>query len=419
MIDPLKFRRLLVNLLKVVAVIELVSAFSQGISGGGWNRFALDLIVAGVLYITWERIIQNLEVRKESYRKRLQSAPQQISLREALMFSLLASDEIYLGIPKDRHRLVVISYTLIALGLVAGFAKIGPGFMPLVVSGALLLGGVNLLVWIVSLERGEKETLQTELKLAHDVQMSLMPREHPKIHDYDIAGVSVPAQEVGGDSYDYAQLGRSGDQFGIAVLDVSGKGLQAAMSAVYTSGAFASEARLSSSPADILTRLNKAVYQHSKRGHFVAFVLASLDRETGRVVFANAGQTRPILLKDGKVETLCSDGAHFPLGMQPDATYQEREVVLSPGEGIIFITDGFTDAMNVQQELFGLERIERLLSLPSVKGATARETIDSMMEDIRLFAGTHPQHDDMTAVVVKRLNNGTANTYGGSSPIVP
>ncbi len=403
MIDPLKFRRLLVNLLKIVAVIELVTAMSQGMSGGGWARFSLDLMVAGVLYIAWERIVQNLAQRKESYRQRLQSSPQQISIREALMFSLLASDEIYLGIPKDRHRLVVMSYTLIAFGLVAGFVKIGPGLMPLVVSGALLLGGVNLLVWIVSLERGEKETLETELKLAHDVQMSLMPREEPNIPDYDVAGVSVPAQEVGGDSFDYAQLGRSGEHFGFAVLDVSGKGLQAAMSAVYTSGAFASEAKISSSPAAILTRLNRAVYQHSKRGNFVAFVLASLDGESGRVVFANAGQTRPILITDGRVETLCSSGAHFPLGMQPDATYEEREVTLAPGDAIIFITDGFTDAMNGQEELFGLERVERLLALPEVKSATAKGTIDTLMDDIRLFAGENPQHDDMTAVVVKRM----------------
>jgi len=408
MIDPVKFRRLLVNLLKVVAVIELITAFSQGMGGNGWNRFGIDLVVAGILYITWERIVQNLAERKESYRKRLQSTPQQISLREALMFSLLASDEIYLGIPKDRHRLVVISYTLIAFGLVAAFVKIGPGLMPLVVSGALLLGGVNLLVWIVSLERGEKDTLQTELKLAHDVQMSLMPREQPKIPNYDIAGVSLPAQEVGGDSYDYAPLGRAGEQFGFAVLDVSGKGLQAAMSAVFTSGAFASEARLSSSPASILTRLNKAVYQHSKRGHFVAFVLASLHRETGRLIFANAGQTRPILITNGKVETLCSNGAPFPLGMQSDATYEEREILLSPGDSIIFLTDGFTDAMNGQEEMFGLERLERLLSLPSTKSASAMETINVMMEDIRLFSGDSQQHDDMTAVVVKRLSDGEA-----------
>jgi serine phosphatase RsbU (regulator of sigma subunit) len=403
MIDPLKFRRLLVKILKLVALFELISAFVQGLSGNGWDRFGFDLIIAGILYITWERIVRTLEERKESYRKRLESTPQQISLREALMFSLLASDEIYLGIPQDRHRLVVISYTLIALGLVAAFVRIGTGLMPLVVSGALLLGGVNLLVWIVSLERGEKETLQAELKLAQDVQMSLMPREQPRLSGYDIAGVSLPAREVGGDSYDYTPLHQSDNCFGIAVLDVSGKGIQAAMSAVFTTGAYASEARLSSSPADILTRLNKAVYHHSKRGHFVAFILAALDRATGRVRFANAGQTQPIRVCNGTVEKLCSSGVHFPLGMQEGTVFDEREIVLAPGDCLVFLTDGFTEAMNSESEQFGLERIERLLSLPAIRSATAKQVIDILIEDIRRFAGSAPQHDDMTAVVVRRL----------------
>ena len=403
MIDPVKFRRLLVKLLQLVALFEIVSGFFEGISGKGWNRFGIDLVVAGILYIAWEKIVRNLEERKESYRKRLQDSPQQISLREALMFSLLASDEIYLGIPQDRHRLVVISYTLIALGLVAGFIKIGSGLMPLVVSGALLLGGVNLLVWIVSLERGERETLQTELKLAHDVQMSLMPREQPRLPRYDIAGISLPAQEVGGDFYDYSLLGRTADRYGVAVLDVSGKGIQAAMSAVFTSGAYASETRLSSSPAEILTRLNRAVFQHSKRGHFVAFVLAALDQESGRVIFANAGQTRPILITEGKVEMLCSTGTPFPLGMQAETLYEEREIVLAPGNSIVFLTDGFTDAMNTDEELFGTERIERLLDLPATRSASAQEAIDALMESIRLFTGAMSQHDDMTVVVVKRM----------------
>ncbi|MGA9117750.1 MAG: PP2C family protein-serine/threonine phosphatase [Bacteroidota bacterium] len=402
MIDPLKFRRLLVKILTWLAVYELISAFVQGSTGNGWNRFGIDLVIAGILYITWENIVRNLEERKESYRKRLETSPQQIGLREALMFSLLASDEIYLRIPEDRHRLVVISYTLIALGLVAAFLKIGVGFMPLVVSGALLLGGVNLLVWIVSLERGEKESLQTELKLAHDVQMSLMPREQPSLASYDIAGFSLPAREVGGDSYDYSILGQSGNRFGVAVLDVSGKGIQAAMSAVFTTGAYASEARLSSSPAEILTHLNKAVYQHSKRGHFVAFILAALDQESGRVVFANAGQTRPILVSQGKAATLCSSGVHFPLGMQEDTLFDEREIQLAPGDSLLFLTDGFTDAMNAEKEQFGVERIERLLSLPSSQSATAKQVIEALLEDIRLFTGSAPQHDDMTAVMVKR-----------------
>ncbi len=402
MIDPIKFRRMLVRVLKVLAILELVAGFSQGTSGNGWERFAVDLIVAGVLYLMWEQIMTGLAARKEMFRKRIEISPQQVSLRDAFIFSLLASDEIFQGIPEDRRRLVVVSYTLITLGLIAGFIKIGPGLMPLVVAGALVFAAVNLMVWIVSQERGARETLHTELKLAHDVQMSLMPREEPGLACYDIAGMSSPAREVGGDFYDYSPLGRTRDLLGIAVLDVSGKGIQAAMSAVYTSGAYSSEARLSSSPAEILTRLNRSVFDHSKRGHFIAFLLAALDQTSGRLIFANAGQSRPMLRTNGSLQTLDSVGVHFPLGMQEDTAYDQREVQLQPGDMLVMLTDGFTDAMNAQEEQYGLERIEKLLMDPALAGVPARQVIDAIRKDVHLFTGDTPQHDDMTIVVVKR-----------------
>jgi serine phosphatase RsbU (regulator of sigma subunit) len=362
----------------------------------------MDLIIAGVLYLTWEKIMAGLEVRKEAFRKRLEDAPQQIGLRDAFIFSLLASDEIFQGIPEDRRRLVVVSYTLISLGLVAIYAKVGPGFMPLVVGAALVFAAVNLMVWIVSQERGEREHLHAELKLAHDVQMSLMPREQPSIEGYDIAGMSSPAREVGGDFYDYSCLGQSADVLGLAVLDVSGKGIQAAMSAVFASGAYSSEARLSAAPAEILTRLNRSVFHHSKRGHFIAFLLGALEPARGRLVFANAGQSRPILSSGGTLQTLDSVGVHFPLGMREETVYEQRELYLQPGDTLVMLTDGFTDAMNRAKEQYGVERIERLLLDPILAALPAREMIDRILVDVRAFAGDAPQHDDMTMVVVKR-----------------
>ncbi len=402
MIDPIRFRRLLVQMLKLLAVLELVGALVQGSKGEGWDRLGGDLLIAGILYLTWDRIARSLEQRKTFYRKRVEQAPQNIRLREAFVFSLLASDEIYLGIPEDRRRVVVIAYTLIAFGLGAAFLKFGTGLMPLVVSGGLVLSGVNLLAWIVSVERGERETLKTELKLAHEVQMSLMPREQPSVAGYDIAGVSCPALDVGGDSYDYTPLGSEGDRFGIAVLDVSGKGIKAAMSAVFASGAYASEARLNASPAEILTSLNKSVYQHSPRGHFIAFLLAGIDPSTASLTFANAGQTRPMLRSCDGIQSLDAVGVHFPLGMREDTCYEERRVFLSPGNIFVLLTDGFTDAMNNSGEQYGTERIERLLADPSVEGLTAQNLVDRLLADVRNFAGEAPQHDDMTVVVAIR-----------------
>ena len=401
--DPVHVRKLLVRLLKILILIELISALWLGISSDEWGRFGGDLIIAGILYLTWDRITATLREKKEEFRKKVEVSPEHISLWDALIFSLLWSDEIYSEIPVDRRRLVVISYTLIALGLLAAFLQIGTGLMVLVVSGALVLGAVNLATWVISLERGEKETLRAELKLAHDVQVALMPKEHPKLAGYDIAGLSIPAREVGGDHFDYSTPGANDGILGISVVDVSGKGLQAAMSAVFTNGAFTSESRQSSSPAEILTRLNASVYSHSKRGHFVAFLLAVINPSQRSVTFANAGQTKPLLRSGASIRWLDSVGVHFPLGMQPDSKYSEQTVPLAKGDTLFLLTDGFTEAMNLANETYGTERIEVALSRPGVDKLGAEKLLDHLVGTVRVFTGSAPQHDDMTMVVVKVL----------------
>jgi serine phosphatase RsbU (regulator of sigma subunit) len=403
MMTPAKFKKLLIGLLKALVVIELVSAFSEGIREKQWARFGIDLVVAGVLYVMWDRITTLVREKKEEYRRRMSLAPHDIGIWDALIFSLLWSDEIYMDIPADRRRLVVNSYTLIALGLAAAFIGIGSGLMPLVISGALVLAAVNLLVWVVSLERGEKESLQTELRLAHGVQTSLMPKDHPVIPGFDIAGLSLPAREVGGDHFDYACLGSDHEAFGICVFDVSGKGMEAAMSAVFTSGAFASEAKRSTSVGDILTRLNGAVFTHSKRGRFVAFLLAMIDVRRRVLTFSNAGQMKPLGKMSGQTRWLNSTGVSFPLGMQPDSRYEEQQVQLIPGDLLFLLTDGFTEAMNEQRELYGDERLEQLVRNLDADRLSAQEILDRITREVRLYVASAPQHDDMTMVVVKVL----------------
>jgi serine phosphatase RsbU (regulator of sigma subunit) len=402
LVDPVRFKGLLILAIKILLVVELASAFLEGIKGQGWGRFGVDLMVAGILWLMWERITRLVREEKEVSRRRMESGGENIRVWDALVFSLLWSDEIYMEIPTDRRRFVVIAYTLITLGVVAAFIKIGSGLMPLVIVAVLVLAAVNLLVWVVSLERGEKETLQTELRLARQVQESLMPKASPSPPGFDIAGYALPAREVGGDQYDYCWLGSAAVALGISVSDVSGKGMQAAMAAVFTSGAFAGDARTSTSPAEILTRLNRSVYAHSRRGQFVAFLLAVLDTERKTLTFANAGQVKPLLLRDGKSEWLESVGIHFPLGMKEDSLYAERTVELGPGDVVLLLTDGFTDAMNASREQFGPERLQRLLEQPGCSGRTAREILEVVVQNVRAHTAGSPQHDDMTMVVLRR-----------------
>jgi serine phosphatase RsbU (regulator of sigma subunit) len=403
LIDPIRYKNILINLLKLLVVFELLSAFGEGLKTSKWLRFGTDMILAGLLFIMWERIAGKIRERKAIARQKIETEPYNIPIWDAFLFSLLWSDEILRDIPKDRNRFVVISYTLIAIAVVASFLQLGSGLMPLVVAGALVMAAVNLLIWVVSLERGERETLQTELRLARDVQISLMPKTHPSLQGFEISGISVPAREVGGDLFEYSAVGNDNSRFGIAVSDVSGKGLQAALAAVFTSGAFATEVRRSSSPAEILASMNWAVFSHSRRGQFVAFLLAVLDVPGKTMTFANAGQTKPLLVSSGRAEWLDAVGIHFPLGMQAESGFDERTISLAQGDILFLLTDGFTDAMNNLQEGFGQERIEQFVVRPDLAHRSAREIVEDLTSEVQKHAGAMPQHDDMTLVVVKVL----------------
>jgi serine phosphatase RsbU (regulator of sigma subunit) len=402
-IEPTKLRRIILTGIKVLIVIELLGALVQGGNQGDWSRLGWDFLVAGVLYVMWERITRITKEKKEAYRRKIETAGERVRLWDALVFSLLWTDEIYADIPADRRHLVATAYTLITLGVFTAFVRIGEGFMSLIVAGALVLAAVNLLGWVVSRERGEKETLQTELRLAREVQLALMPTHAPRLEGFDIAGMSLPAQEVGGDHFDYVPVGDDGRYLGVTVFDVSGKGMQAAMSAVFTSGAFVSEARRSPSPAEILTRLNTSVYRYSTRGHFVAFLCTVIDRERKTLSFANAGQTKPLLWRRGTGSLLDAAGVTFALGMTDNAVYADRTVPLEAGDILFLLSDGLTEAMNPDHEVLGIERLEAMVRSRAAELLPAGDLISSLIKDVQQYSSGAPQHDDMTVVAVKVL----------------
>ncbi|MER3522992.1 MAG: hypothetical protein C4326_02725 [Ignavibacteria bacterium] len=402
-VDPLKFKKLLLTVIKLLIVGELVSALAEGFGTDNWSRFGTDLVLAGIVYTLWDRIRTLILQKKDEYRRRMENASDETKLTDALLFSLLWSDEIYTDIPQDMRRCVVIAYTLIAMSIGAIFVGIGQGLVGLILCSSLLLAAVNLLAWVVSRERGEKDTLKTELKLAHEVQLSLMPKEHPNVEGLDVAGFSVPAREVGGDHFEYVFMNGDPSKLGICVFDVSGKGMQAAMSAVFISGAFASETRQSSSPAEILTRLNRLVCSHARRGHFVAFLLVVVDRSAHTVSFANAGQMKPLLISGGLLQWLDPIGVHFPLGMKESTVYAERTLPLSSGDVLVLLTDGITEAMNNEREQFGQERLEHLFRSMDHRALSSQRILDLVSEELQRHTGEATQHDDMTMVVVRTV----------------
>jgi len=205
--------------------------------------------------------------------------------------------------------------------------------MPLVVSGALVLGAVNLVTWVISLERGAKESLQTELKLAQD--------------GADVAhaqGGSLPAG-----IRDHGYFRTRSKCLGGIFSSIHASGCPGMISSASPWSMFPArgwkppcrpsspavrlhaECRHTSSPAAILSQLNRGTYTHSRRDIFVAFLLAALDPVARTITFANAGQTKPLLPECGSVTWLDRPGLRFPLGMQQDTRYEERNVQLNSG----------------------------------------------------------------------------------------
>jgi len=262
----------------------------------------------------------------------------------------------------------------------------------------LLLG----LAHTIFRRRFKNVRLKTELQAAHDAQMSIMPQSDPQIEGFDISGVCIPANEVGGDFFEYIWLNRERTKFGIAIGDVSGKAMKSAMTAVMTSGMIYSRVEDNvESIKEIMTKLNRPMYLKTDKTMFAALCLASLDIKTRELIFTNAGLIEPLLKSEGSVTYIKSTEPQHPLGLVWDFNYQETTVHLKPGDILIFLTDGIPEAQNHARELYGDEMLKNLLQKMDTATLSAKAIKEKIIEDVQRFSGTAPQHDDMTIIVIK------------------
>ena len=246
----------------------------------------------------------------------------------------------------------------------------------------------------------ERTRALAELRTAHETQMALMPSEDPTIPGFDISGQCRPADEVGGDYFDYVWLDNENTRLGIAVADVSGKAMKAAITAVMTSGMVYREAGANETPKTILRKINRPMYFKTDKRIFTAMSFAVIDIRTKRMTFSNAGQMQPLLKRTGQIQTLRVEGARLPLGMTEDVEYNEMTINLESGDIVLFYTDGIPEAMNGKDEMFGFDRLEAVVR-ENPAHLTARQISGTIMEKVAEFAGSASQHDDMTVVVVR------------------
>jgi serine phosphatase RsbU (regulator of sigma subunit) len=266
-------------------------------------------------------------------------------------------------------------------------------------SGAVLL--LALVAVLLYRRRLKTIRMKAELLAAHDTQMSIMPHEDPRVPGCDVSGICIPANEVGGDFFDYLWLGDGADRFGIVVGDVSGKAMRAAMTAVMASGIVNAEARSGKGIAEILSMTNRLLYSKTDRRVFTALCLLVLERGRRSVRFANAGLVRPILIDASGPRSLEAAGSPHPLGMLAETEYREEAVAVNQGDVLLLQTDGLLEAQDHNRNLYGEERLYAALRSLDTGRLSSREIRDALLADVRRFVGAAHQYDDMAVVVVK------------------
>ena len=245
-------------------------------------------------------------------------------------------------------------------------------------------------------EEAEMQRIRAELSEAQNIQMGLLPTEAPDTKGFDVAGLSVPATQVGGDFYDYLTVANG--QTAIAVADAAGKGLRGAMNAVLTNGMLYEVSRFKSEADIILTDLNSGLAPRMYGPSFIALNLAVLDEEQKRIDYANGGQPYPVLKRGEEIIEI--ESSDLPLGSMKKVEYESVNFDLNAGDILIFHTDGLIEALNTDEEMYGTERLKESVSkIPD--SSTATEVIQSLVEDVRIFVGEAEQYDDMTIVAVK------------------
>ncbi len=273
-----------------------------------------------------------------------------------------------------------------------------PWFLTAAILSALLLGyGLYRLRLSGKLE---KARVFNELRTAQTMQMSLMPKAPPQLDGLEIYGACEPAREVGGDFFDYFLLEEGRRRLGFAVMDVSGKSMEAAIISVMTSGLVYGEMGSGQSPGMMLTRINGPLFQKTGKQTFTTGLVGSIDLAEKRLRWSNAGHADPIVIREGKSLTLPPpQRRELPLGARPQWSYGERELQLRKGDLLVVYTDGVDEATSPSKQLFGKRRLMAILQrgyrLP------ARDLVEKTLAEIAAFSGAAPQHDDITLIAVK------------------
>jgi sigma-B regulation protein RsbU (phosphoserine phosphatase) len=247
----------------------------------------------------------------------------------------------------------------------------------------------------------QRATMESELKIAHDIQMSMLPKSYPAFperNDLDIYGQVMPAKAVGGDLYDF--FIRDNKLFFI-IGDVSGKGVPASLVMAVTTSLFRNIATYTEEPSHIVFAINQNLTANNDTGMFVTLFVGMLDLTTGKMNYCNAGHNPPLILANGEVKEILGE-VNIAAGVIPDFEFLEDHLEMNPGDTIFLYTDGLSEAENIDSQEYGEERVlqvaERTVSKPQT-------LIEVMTEQVQLFVGEAEQSDDLTMLAIEYTNN--------------
>jgi len=256
--------------------------------------------------------------------------------------------------------------------------------------------GSLLVLLVLMLELKDKLLAKDEIQIARQVQIALLPDENPAIPGWSVWSYSRPANDVGGDLVDYLELG--GFRHGVALGDVAGKGLGAALLTAKLQATLRALVPEAASLDELGARVNTIFYRDGLDNRFATLFYTELEHDSGQVRYLNAGHNPPFLIRKNRVDKL--GASSVPLGMLPATTYEEAAFEIAPGEMILAYSDGLTEAENSLGEEFGMSRLEAML--PELRPLDPRSVGRRILKEVDRFLGEARTTDDLSLVVIKR-----------------
>ena len=246
--------------------------------------------------------------------------------------------------------------------------------------------------------RDKLVTLQNELDVASKMQQSILPAQFPSGPDYQVFGSMKSARNVGGDFFDIVKL--EDGRIGLAIADVSDKGVPAALFMMSTRTLLKGAAIGHDQPGRVLETVNDLLNEDNETMMFVTLFYAIFDPSNGSFTFANGGHNPPLIVHPDGSSTLMESTDGVALGVLPDFRFQQKSVTLAPGETVVLYTDGVTEALNADDEEFGVARLQEVFSGPPPN--EPRQKTQEIFDAVNAFAGETPQSDDVTCLILSR-----------------